>query len=54
MEIRFGSPWEIKVDDNVDGLDVDTTGEEISRQDIPREVATDTHQNRQDFGSCRS
>lgn len=29
MEVRLGSAGEIEVDDNIDGLDIDTTGEQI-------------------------
>ena len=29
VEVRFRSFWEVKVDHDVDGLDVDTAGEQI-------------------------
>lgn len=29
VQVGLGHLWEVEVDDNVDGLDVDTSGEEI-------------------------
>ena len=38
MEIRFRVLGEIKVDNNIDGLDINTTGEQVGAN----EVTTDT------------
>jgi hypothetical protein len=29
VKVSFGVLWEIKVDDNIDGLDINTTGQQI-------------------------
>jgi hypothetical protein len=56
MQIGFGILWEIKVDDNIDGLDVNTSGQEIfEMRGLGMILGTryqETHLNRQDGGSC--
>lgn len=34
MKVRFGGLWEIKVDDNIDGLDIDTSSEEVRADQV--------------------
>jgi hypothetical protein len=41
MEIGFCVFGEIEIDDNVDGLDVDTTGEEIGTDEIATDSLTE-------------
>lgn len=41
VEIGLSSPWEIEVDDNVHGLDVDTTSEEIGADQVPGHTAAE-------------
>jgi hypothetical protein len=41
MEISFCVFGEIEIDDNVDGLDVDTTGEEIGTDEIATDSLTE-------------
>lgn len=34
MEIRFSVFWKVEVDDHIDGLDIDTTGQEVRTDKI--------------------
>ena len=38
MEVRLGHLGEVEVDDDVDRLDVDTSGEEIAADQVPAEA----------------
>lgn len=41
MEISFGVLREIEVDDNVDGLDINTTGEQIGANKVAADAVTE-------------
>ena len=41
MEIGLGHLGEVEVDDDVDGLDVDTSGEEIAADQVPAEAGSE-------------
>ena len=41
MEVGLGHLWEVEVDDDVDSLDVDTSGEEIAADQVPAEAGSE-------------
>lgn len=45
VKVGFGILGEVKVDDNVDGLDVDTTGEKIRADEISAHAVTEVVEN---------
>lgn len=34
MEVRLCGPWEIKVDDHIDGLNIDTSSQEVRTDQV--------------------
>ena len=41
MKVSLGHLGEVEVDDDVDGLDVDTSGEEIAADQVPAEAGSE-------------
>ena len=41
MEVGLGHLWEVEVDDDVDSLDVDTSGEEVAADQVPTEAGSE-------------
>ena len=45
VKVSFGVSWEVKVDDNVDSLDVDTTSEQVGADQVSAVSLTEVVEN---------